>query len=119
MDVVLADHSVVQPDLVYVSKDRLSIAQDRIRGVPDLLVEILSPSSIRRDRSLKRALYAGSDVPEYWIVDPAGEQIDVYVLVEGRYQVFEVEEALLASPTRSEITIDVEAFWKYVGERRP
>ena len=71
MDVRLADHSVVQPDLIYVSRERSSVLHERIRGAPDLVVEILSPSTARRDLGEKLRLYAESDIREYWIVDPA------------------------------------------------
>ena len=77
---------VVEPDLVFVSKDRLSlITEKNIQGVPDLLVEILSPSTESSDRRVKHSLYERFGVPEYWIVDPATNTIQVFRLVDGRY----------------------------------
>jgi Uma2 family endonuclease len=70
MDVHLPSGDIVEPDLVYVSAARSDIIRDWIRGAPDLLVEVLSPSGIDRDRLIKRRLYARNGVPEYWIVDP-------------------------------------------------
>lgn len=70
-DVVLHESSVVQPDLIYVSNANLEIiGEDNIRGVPDLLVEVLSPSNPELDLRDKRQLYARRGVPWYWIVDP-------------------------------------------------
>src|SRR5215470_10445638 len=64
LDVTLADHSVVQPDVIYVSPARRSVLQDRIEGAPDLLVEVLSPSTARRDHGEKLKLYAESGIRE-------------------------------------------------------
>ena len=70
-DVILSDTTVVQPDLIFVAADRAGIAlYHGIEGAPTLAVEILSPSSIRTDRTTKHKLYARLGVPYYWIVDP-------------------------------------------------
>ena len=79
-DVVLADTDVVQPDLLFVSRDREYLLRggDNVRGAPDLVVEILSPATAERDRGYKRALYERHGVAEYWLVDPAEETVSVY-----------------------------------------
>ena len=84
-DVVLSDHDVVQPDLLFVSRERerLLSGGDAVRGAPDLVVEILSPATAGRDRGYKRALYARHGVAEYWLVDPADETIAVHRLQDG------------------------------------
>ena len=85
-DVVLSDTNVVQPDLLFVSKEQAYIVtEDNIRGAPDLVVEIISPSTIERDRSLKRALYARYGVREYWLVDPDIRTVTVLLLDEGAF----------------------------------
>ena len=87
-DVVFSQEllQVVEPDLVFVSKDHSSILTEKnIQGVPDLLVEILSPTTEVNDRRLKFSLYERFGVPEYWIVDPETETVQVFRLVEGHY----------------------------------
>jgi Uma2 family endonuclease len=69
----------VQPDIVFVSHERRGIiAPDELKGAPDLVVEILSPSTASRDRDLKRRLYQRQGVAEYWIVDPDANAVDVW-----------------------------------------
>ena len=81
-DVVLSDTDVVQPDLLYVSNERTHIiTPENIEGAPDLVVEVLSPSTATRDRTFKRTLYARHGVKEYWMVDTTA--IDVTVLLLG------------------------------------
>lgn len=77
MDVVLSAQNVVEPDIIYVGSDRMDVIGKRaIRGVPSLVVEVLSPSSASADRVKKRALYARFAIPEYWIVDPESRTIE-------------------------------------------
>ncbi|MCL4484899.1 MAG: Uma2 family endonuclease [Nitrospirae bacterium] len=77
---------VVDPDLLFVSKEHLSIIGEKnIQGVPDLTVEILSPTTATSDRRVKHSLYERFGVPEYWIVDPATNTIQVFRLVDGHY----------------------------------
>jgi len=64
----------------------LDIIQDRIRGVPDLAVEVISPGSWKRDRGEKKALYEQVGIAEYWIVDPESRSIEVFSLAKGVYQ---------------------------------
>jgi Uma2 family endonuclease len=86
LDVRLSFYDVVQPDLLVVLNDRREIIQERgIVGAPNLVVEILSPSSKITDRVDKAALYASSGVQEYWIVDPIAEVVTVYGLDGDRF----------------------------------
>jgi len=85
-DVVLSDLDVVEPDLVYVSAARAAIiGDDNIHGAPDLVVEILSPSSRKTDEIIKRKTYERHGILEYWIVDPELSMVKVYRLVSGKY----------------------------------
>jgi len=89
VDVVLDQENTVQPDLVFVSAQNAGIIQTRaIFGTPDLLVEVVSPSSARRDRSQKMKLYARFGVKEYWIGDAGKRSLEVLTLQEGRYALY-------------------------------
>lgn len=86
LDVVLSDEDVVQPDILFISKERTRIiTEENIRGAPDLVVEILSPGTAERDLTLKRKLYAKFGVREYWLVDPEHETIEVLSLSARGY----------------------------------
>ncbi len=77
---------VVQPDIIYISKKRRNIIKaDEIHGAPDIVVEILSPSTAQRDRVYKKKLYAKSGVKEYWIVDTDKKVIEVFTLKKTGY----------------------------------
>ena len=83
-DIVFSDSEVVQPDIMFISKDREDIRTPaNVQGAPDLIVEILSPSSVSRDWNYKRELYAKYGVEEYWIADPVHKMISVMLLKEG------------------------------------
>ena len=117
IDVVLADHSVVQPDVLYLSAARRGIMKDRLEGAPDLVVEILSPSTVRRDRDEKLALYARSGVREYWIVEALGRQIEFLVNQEGRFVVALPADGVYRSEALPEIRLDLAAFWRRVEKK--
>lgn len=86
-DVVLAEDTVVQPDLFFVRRERLAILTDAaLQGAPDLLIEVLSPATRERDLGAKRQLYARFRVPHFWLVDPVTETVQRYTLTpEGVY----------------------------------
>jgi Uma2 family endonuclease len=85
IDVILADTTIVQPDLVYLDSTRAHLVSDRgIEGPPTLVVEILSPSTTRNDRGIKAELYRRYGVPWYWIVDPEAGTVEAYDLAQGR-----------------------------------
>jgi len=83
---VLDDENGLQPDLVYVANEHRSIIAERgIEGVPDLVAEILSPSTRARDRGIKLRRYAAAGVPHYWIVDPRRRTLEAHRLGEAGY----------------------------------
>jgi Uma2 family endonuclease len=87
VDCILADTTVLQPDLVFVDAARRAFVTERgIEGAPTLVVEILSPSTAGTDRTVKASLYARHGVPWYWIVDPEARTIEALALREGAYE---------------------------------
>lgn len=115
-DVVLADHSVVQPDLYYVASDRKDMPlHGRREGAPDLVVEVLSPSTSRHDRGVKLDLYASSGVRECWIVDPQARSFDFLVNEGGRFRAASPVEGIFIS-TVPGIQIEPAEFWRELDE---
>ena len=85
-DIVFSMIDIVQPDLSVVARERREIITKRnIVAAPDLVIEILSPSTALTDRTTKKALYEKYGVKEYWIVDPDEETIEVFNLEQGRF----------------------------------
>lgn len=85
VDVHLSEFDIMQPDLVIVLESNRIITPSKVKGTPDLLVEILSPSTRENDMVLKRSRYEAAGVPEYWIVDPFEHTLDQLVLTDGSY----------------------------------
>lgn len=87
IDVVLSDYDIVQPDLVFVSKARAGIiTRANLQGAPDLVMEILSPSTARRDWRDKFDAYETHGVREYWVADPEFRMFWVFVLRNGKFE---------------------------------
>ena len=85
-DVVFSDLDVVEPDLIYISRERAgTLTEQHVRGAPDLVVEILSPGTRKTDEVTKRKLYERFAVGEYWVVDPELETIKIYRRIEGAF----------------------------------
>lgn len=77
VDVIFAEGDYLEPDIVFVRRDRTGLFTDRgLEGPPDLVVEVTSPSTAVRDRGIKLDRYSHFGVPEYWVVDPAGRSIE-------------------------------------------
>src|SRR5690606_35982880 len=95
-----SNQEVRQPDLVMIHRNRLDIMTKRgIEGTPDLVAEILSAHSARRDRYIKLKTYAKYKIPEYWIVDPVYESLEQYILSDEEYvlnTVYEREDSVLS-----------------------
>ncbi len=86
IDVILADDSIVQPDFIFIAESRRYIIEEHaIVGAPDLVIEILSPSTAVHDRNRKADLYARYGVAEYWMVDTETETIEIRRLGDAGY----------------------------------
>lgn len=116
MDVMLSDDTILQPDLLYVSKSRRGIIQKRVNGAPDLVIEIMSGSA-RRDRVEKLDLYARYGVGEYWIVDPQAQVIEFLINENGRFVVQSPANERYRSPRLAEVEIPLADFWREVDAR--
>jgi Uma2 family endonuclease len=114
MDVTLFENTVLQPDLLLIARERREIIPDRVEGPPDLVVELLSPSTRRRDRLVKLALYARAAVPEYWIVDPEAQTLELLVLESDSYRIVPPEGRSLRSRRFPGLAIDLEELWDEV-----
>jgi len=86
-DVVFSEFDVVQPDLLYLSQERAAavLTPLHVRGVPELVVEIASKGTRKRDETIKRRLYERTGVTEYWVVDPAIDVVRVYRRAEAGF----------------------------------
>ena len=117
MDVHLADHTVAQPDVLYVSPERQEILQTWIEGAPDLVVEVLSPSTARMDRLLKLNRYAEAGVREYWLVDPVARTIEFLISDGGHFVVHALDGGTWTSPAVPGIELDIDALWAAVERK--
>jgi Uma2 family endonuclease len=109
-DVVLSQENVVQPDILFVCRDRLGIiGKKNIEGAPDLVIEILSESTRSRDLDIKSKLYAKYGVREYWVVDPLAKSVEVLVWTEAGYASAGVfpHTARLSSPLLPDLDLAV------------
>lgn len=107
-DVVLSDMDVFVPDLFFIAKVKIvHIEKQYVKAAPDLVIEILSPATADRDRETKFKRYALYGVKEYWIVDPAKRQIEVFNL--ARQELIERfgKDGVLNTPTFPDIDLEV------------
>ncbi len=87
VDVLLSDFNIIQPDILYLHGSKIPpLTAKNLQVVPDLVVEILSPTSIEQDRIHKMRIYARHGIPHYWIVDPDGRTFEVYELAGSDYR---------------------------------
>ncbi|MDP9364598.1 MAG: Uma2 family endonuclease [Chloroflexota bacterium] len=112
IDVVFAPNVVAVPEVVFVARDHLHIVGPKaINGVPDLIVEILSPSTRRRDLGSKKALYERFGVPEYWTVDLRRHVLTACVLADGRYRCLDLADGVARSEAVPGLEVDVTALF--------
>lgn len=112
IDLILTFHDVVQPDLVVASPTQVSARG--IEGAPLLVVEILSPSTARQDRTVKAQRYAALGLVHYWMVEPATRRLECYRLSAGEYAVLVQAEgdAVLVHPEWAGLSIPLAELWR-------
>ena len=111
IDVQLSEFDIVQPDLVIILNDNIrKITPTKIKVAPNLVVEILSPSTGDYDRTIKKDLYERSGVSEYWIVDPFEQQVDQWVLQNGKLTLAPKSNVLRLTFADG-IEIDMDTVW--------
>lgn len=114
LDVTFYDISVVQPDLFYVSgEQKLIVKEARIDGPPALVVEVLSPSTTRKDRLLKLRIYQKAKVEHYWLVNPEEKTLECFALREGAYTLVSsgMDEDVVEHPGFKGLSVPLSALW--------
>ena len=113
-DVRFPDGTLLKPDLSVVLEKNSAVINWRrgIFGVPDMVVEVLSRSTRKRDLTIKKDIYEAQGVKEYWIVDPWMKSIDVYLLRDGKY-FFDEEYVLFDKEEFEELTDEEKAEVKH------
>jgi len=116
-DVLFAEGDYLEPDLIFMAADRLHLLSDRgAEGAPDLVVEIISPSTAHRDRGIKLERYRHYGVAEYWVLDPAARTLERWALADGAAEprVLGQEDTLCWQPHGAAAALEVP-----VGELLP
>ncbi len=116
VDVVLSDENILQPDVVFVSKDNDIVQEKAIFGSPDLVVEVISPSSLKRDTEDKKRLYARFGVKELWLIFPGERAVEVFSLKDKEYEVcsFGYEGGKVKSCLLKDFELNLEELFKEV-----
>ena len=117
-DVHFPDGNLFQPDFIFVSAENAKLLfqskDNTIHGVPDMVAEIFSRSTMKRDITIKKDIYERNGVKEYWLINPWSESIEVYLLREGKYFLDDVyqnysddELSNLTDEERAEVKMEV------------
>jgi Uma2 family endonuclease len=114
IDLILDTTTIAQPDLLFIRAGRESIVTGRaVEGAPDLVIEVLSPSSRRQDTKTKAMLYARFGILHYWIVDPKARSMELYDLAGKEYRLVTRESgsSVLQSAVFPGLEIDLGKVW--------
>ncbi len=114
LDVTLGSHTVVQPDLLYVSGRRSEIVRfERIDGPPDLVVEVISKPGAGKDRIRKKKIYQDSGIQHYWMIDPAEQTLECYSLRNDLYAFIAggAENDIVEHPEFEGLRLELEKLW--------
>ena len=115
IDVFFDEYNNTQPDILFIREERAFIVtRDGIEGQPDLIVEVISPSSIKNDRVTKKDLYLKFGVMEYWLIDPIYQTVEIYALEQDKYvlKLMLVESGEVVSQVLEGFKIDIKAIFQ-------
>ena len=111
IDVQLSEFDIVQPDIVIILSENVrKITPTKIKVAPHLVVEILSPSTSGNDRTIKKDLYERSGVVEYWIVNPFEQQVEQWILRDGKY-LLAAQAKVIRLTFVSDVEVDFDSVW--------
>jgi len=110
--VKLSERDIVEPDIIFIARDRLSIIREKmVDGAPDIVLEILSPSTRLKDLNLRATLYARSGVREYWQIDPRHRSVVVLFLADGAYVPTSADGGFARSKVLPGVSISIEGLF--------
>ena len=114
LDVTLLEFNVVQPDLFYISGEQNILKDTRIDGPPALVVEVLSPSTSRKDRLQKMRVYQEAQVQHYWLIDPQEKTLECFAWRDGVYALVAsgMEDHVVEHPNFAGLLIALKALWQ-------
>ncbi len=114
LDVTLLDFNVVQPDLFYISGEQNILKDTRIDGPPVLVIEVLSPSTSRKDRLQKMRVYQEAQVQHYWLVDPQDKTLECFAWRDGLYALVAsgMDEDVVEHPSFEGLSIALQVLWQ-------
>lgn len=114
LDVFLKESEVYQPDIIFISRQNKNIIKDKIKGVPDLVVEVLSPKTAYYDLVHKKNIYEETGVKEFWAVDGEGKSVEMHENIDGKFILF--SKARTSGSVESKLLpgfrIDIEELFK-------
>ena len=115
MDVVFSEHDTFQPDLLFITKERLNIiGENKIEGTPDLVVEILSPSNDTNEMSYKKHIYESTGVKEYWLINVEKQTLTLYKQIDNelRWQKDIQKNEVLKSEVIKDFELDLNKIYE-------
>lgn len=110
IDVFLKENEVYQPDIIFISTERKNIIEEKIKGAPDLVVEVLSPSTAYYDLTHKKNIYEETGVKEFWVVDSEGKTVEIYENVNKTFIPFSRARisGIVTSKVLTELKIEID-----------
>ena len=115
MDVLFTPHDTFQPDLLFITKERLNIiGENKIEGTPDLVVEILSPSNDTNEMSYKKHIYGSTGVKEYWLINVEKQTLTLYKQIDNelRWQKDIQKNEVLKSEVIKDFELDLNKIYE-------